>query len=47
VPPKGSMAGRGGSAPLQGKTTLTEPVDLEFAAGRGPKPEAGDKPNAG
>ncbi|HEY1797130.1 MAG TPA: NADH-quinone oxidoreductase subunit NuoE [Stellaceae bacterium] len=52
VPPKGSMTGRGGSAPQQGKTTLIEPVDLEFAAGRGPKPDSGDqgageKKNAG
>ncbi|MGH7095182.1 MAG: NADH-quinone oxidoreductase subunit NuoE [Stellaceae bacterium] len=47
VPPKGSMAGRGGSAPEKGKTTLTEPVDLEIAAGRGPKSEAGEKANAG
>ena len=52
LPPKGSMTGRGGSAPEGGKTTLTEPVDLEFATGRGPKPDSGDqgageKKNAG
>ena len=47
VPPKGSVVGRVGSAPQQGKTTLIEPVDVELVAGRGPKPEAGEKNNAG
>lgn len=53
VPPKGSVIGRRGSAPVRGKTTLADPVDVEFATGRAPRPDvektqgAGEKPNAG
>jgi NADH-quinone oxidoreductase E subunit len=47
MPPRGSVRGRGGSAPESGKTTLTEPIDVELVAGRSPKPEAGEKENAG
>jgi NADH-quinone oxidoreductase E subunit len=49
-PPTGSLAGRPGSAPASGKTTLTEPPEppaLQAALGAGEPGEAGEKSDAG
>lgn len=43
VPPKGSVTGRGGSAPFKGKTALTEPPDAAVAAGWTRNPPGAEK----
>jgi NADH dehydrogenase (ubiquinone) flavoprotein 2 len=46
-PPIGSVIGRGGSAPLRGKTTLTEPPEPPAMQAALQSGEAGEKSNAG
>jgi NADH-quinone oxidoreductase subunit E len=45
-PPPGSVIGRGGSAPVQGKTTLFEPPQAQSPGAATPAPGAGETDNA-